>query len=97
MQDFPDEFVAPCSVHEINHLRLTLHPNVALEADEDGPVIYGNGVSYRFADIEEWDALAECVSVSDDRSLGRRPHVDLDASRTVGQDVSVSGSGRMSK
>jgi len=97
VQDIPDKFVAPRSAHEIDNLRLTLYPNVALEADEDGPVVCGNRVSDRFANIEEWDALAEGVSMSNDRSFRRRPHVDLNASRAMGQDVSVSGRGRMSE
>lgn len=97
MQDIPNKFVAPRSAHEINHLRLTLYPDVALEADEDGPVVCSNRVSDRFANVEEWDALAEGVSMSDNRSFGRRPHVDLYASRAMGQDVSVSSRGRMSE
>ena len=64
-QDFPDKFIAPRSVHEINHLRLILYPNVALEAYEDRPVIWSNRISYCLANFVEWDALAEGVSVSD--------------------------------
>jgi len=97
VQDAPDKFVAPRSVHEIDYLRLALYPNMALEADEDGPVARSNRTSDHFANIEEWDALAKGAPVSDDRSFGRRPHVDLYASRAMGQDVSVSGRGRMSE
>ena len=97
MQDIPYKFIAPRSAHEIDHLRLALYSNVALEADEDGPVVCGNRISDRFTNIEERDALAEGVSVSDDRSFGRRPHVDLNASRAMEQDLSVSGRGRMSE
>ena len=97
MQDLPDEFVSPRSIHEIDHFGLTLYPNVTLEADKERPVIRSNTTIYRTANVEERDALAEGVSVSDDRSLGGRPHIDLDTSRTMGQDMSVSGGGRVSK
>ena len=97
MQDLPDKFFTPGSVHEINHLRLTIYSNVALKAYEDRPVICGNRISYRFTNIEEWDALAQGVSMSDDRSFGRWPHIDLDASRAMGQDVSVSCCGGVPK
>jgi hypothetical protein len=97
VQNLPDEFVSPRSVHEIDHFGLALYPNVTLEADKERPVIRSNTTTYRTANVEEWDALAEGVSVSDNRSLGRRPHINLDTSRTMGQDMSVSGCGRMSK
>jgi len=97
VQDLLDKFIAPGLVHKINHLRLTLYPNVALEAYEDRPVVWGNIISHRFAHVEEWNALAEGMPMSDDRSFGRRPHIDLNASRAMGQDVSVSGCGGMSK
>lgn len=84
MQDFLDKFIAPGLFHDINHLLLTLCPDVALEAYENRPVIYGNGTPYRFAHVKEWDALAEGVSVSDNQTFDGRPHIDLYASCAMG-------------
>ena len=69
---------------------------MTFEAYENRPVICGNRIAYSLANVEEWDALAEGVSVSDDRSFGRRPHINFDASRAMGQDMSVSGRGGVS-
>ena len=97
MQDFSDKFVAPRPIHEIDYLSLTLYPNVALEADEDGPVVCVDRVSYRFANVKEWHAPTQCVSMGDGRSFGRWPYIDLDTSRAMREDMSVSGCGGMPK
>ena len=97
LQDSPDKFIAPRPVHDVDHLGLPLYPNVALEADEDGPVTCSDRVSYRFTNIQKWDALAEGVSMGNDGPFDGRPHVNLDASRAMGHNMGVSGCGRTPK
>jgi hypothetical protein len=89
-----NEFIAPCSFHDVNHFRLMFNRDVALQRDKNRPVIFLDGIPYRDADTLERDTFAEGVPMSDDQAFRTVPCIYFDAAGATRQNVGIRGSRR---